>query len=104
MSSTYKIRLMFEWGGGCIWCDNDAVREKFECGPIEELLPIPESLKSELADMTAWHDKALNWNDPSSPRLWTKDEEEKFDNAVKSIKERLETELGSEYEVTYKYL
>lgn len=30
MQMLYKVRLMFEWGGGCIWCGNDAALERFD--------------------------------------------------------------------------
>lgn len=39
MGPQFIVRLMFEWGGGCLWGGNDAARATFDVGPIEERLP-----------------------------------------------------------------
>ncbi|MBI1492718.1 hypothetical protein [Halocynthiibacter styelae] len=48
---TYKLKLMFEWGGGCLWCDDDNARNEFDVGPIEDKLPISQSTKEKLSDL-----------------------------------------------------
>ncbi|MPT17790.1 MAG: hypothetical protein E2579_08535 [Pseudomonas sp.] len=40
MSEVFRIRLMFEWGGGSLWCGNEAALKQFDVGPIEEILPL----------------------------------------------------------------
>ncbi|WGO99471.1 hypothetical protein QFX18_05270 [Saccharophagus degradans] len=61
----YKLKLMFEWGGGIIWCDNDAAREVYEVGAIEEKLPLSKNLLEELENLSKIHDGALDWSNPS---------------------------------------
>lgn len=95
---------MFEWGGGCIWCGNDAALEKFDVGPIEDVLPLSEAIKSELQAMTEWHDKALDWRYPPDPSPWSEEEFNRFDVAANAIKSKLELELGPEFEVAYERL
>lgn len=104
MAAIYKVRLMFEWGGGCIWCGNEQATEKFNVGPIESVLPLSESMRIELSDLSAWHDKALNWAYPPDPSPWSKKEFQQFDLAALKAKVKLEKELGTEFEVVYEPL
>ncbi|AME27194.1 hypothetical protein AXG89_27550 (plasmid) [Burkholderia sp. PAMC 26561] len=52
MIENYRLRLMFEWGGGCIWAGDDAARDKYAVGPIEDSLPLADATRKKLADMT----------------------------------------------------
>ncbi|SFC48657.1 hypothetical protein SAMN05421848_1599 [Kushneria avicenniae] len=97
----YRVRLMFEWGGGCIWCGNDAARERFSVGSIEENLPLSEATLQKLHALTAWHDKALNWDYPPDPSPWSQEEFRAFETAAHDMRSRLQTELGPEFEVVY---
>jgi hypothetical protein len=40
MGARFAVPLMLEWGGGCLWGGNDAARERFDVGPIEDVLPL----------------------------------------------------------------
>ena len=46
MTEKYRLRLMFEWGGGCIWVGDDATRSAYGVGPIEESLPLADETRS----------------------------------------------------------
>ena len=92
---------MFEWGGGCIWCGNEATIKKFDIGPIEDLLPLSQGIRTELANLSAWHDKALDWDCPTDPSPWSVGEFQRFHLAVQNILIRLAKELGADYEIVY---
>jgi hypothetical protein len=104
MSQRYQIRLMFEWGGGSLWCGNDAARERFDVGPVEDILPICERTRNTLIELSALHDTSLNWEYPPDPGPWTKEEDEIFEEKARELLSALREELGPEYEVVYKKL
>lgn len=101
MSPVYRLRLMFEWGGGCLWCANDAAREKFDVGSIEDALPLSASTQKELQELSAWHDQALDWTNPAGASLWGQDDFDRFDLAAQEMKSKLEVELGPQFEIAY---
>jgi hypothetical protein len=95
---------MYEWGGGCLWCGNDAARESFGVGNIEDKLPLSTQTRRRLQELSAWHDQSLNWDYPPDPGPWTAEEYERFDEAAREILEQIRSELGSEFEVVYEQL
>jgi hypothetical protein len=97
----YRLRLMFEWGGGCLWCGDDATRARFGVGPVEERLPLSQDTRERLAKLSARHDTALNWDDPPAPSPWTAEENAAFDAAAQELLERISAELGSDFIVIY---
>ncbi|HEX7239628.1 MAG TPA: hypothetical protein VF263_05155 [Longimicrobiaceae bacterium] len=101
MEPKYGVRLMFEWGGGVLWCGDDAARERFGVGPIEDLLPLSTSTRGRLEELSAWHDGALDWDDPAGPNPWRPEEVERFGRAVHEVLEVVRRELGAEFEVVY---
>lgn len=100
----YKLKLMFEWGGGTIWCVNDAAREKYDVGSIEERLPLSKEILQELQNLTDLHDGALNWDYPPDPSPWSKQQFENFESRALEMLDKLKAELGAEYEIQYKVL
>lgn len=99
--SMYKLKLMFEWGGGTIWGDNRAAKELYDVGPIEEKLPLSKSVLEALESLSRVHDGALDWEDPCGSSPWSKLEFERFDKSALRILNTIEGELGGEYEVRY---
>ena len=100
----YSIGLMFVWGGGCLWCRNDAARAAFDVGPVEDVLPISDKVRERLNELSEWHDTELNWDYPPDPGPWSQEEYERFDTAALELLSSIQEELGPEYEVTYKRL
>lgn len=98
---TYDLRLMFEWGGGYLWCDNDAARAAFDVGSIEDRLPLSESLRKKLDDLSRLHDVALNWEYPPDPGPWSREEYAAFEDAVCQVLPLLREELGADFSVRY---
>jgi len=101
MAARFVLRLMFAWGGGCLWCGNDAAREAFGVGPVEDRLPLSQSTQQRLAELSAWHDGALDWEYPSDPSPWSPEEQERFERAAAEALAVVRSELGPEFEVVY---
>lgn len=101
MPPRYELRLMFEWGGGCLWCGNDAARDAFDVGDIEGRLPLSAETRRRLEELSVWHDTALDRDDPAGPGPWTADESARFDRAAAEVLERIRAELGPEFVIEY---
>jgi hypothetical protein len=100
----YVIRLLFEWGGGCLWCGNEAARRTFGVGPVEDRLPLTPNTRCELQRLSAWHDGALDWNHPPHPGPWSDAEHQRFEKAASEVLAVIRAELGSDFEVVYQVL
>jgi hypothetical protein len=95
---------MFEWGGGTLWCGNDAARDRFDVGPVEDRLPLSPEARRRLDELSRWHDQSLNREYPPDPGPWTADEEARFDQAAEELRAAIQSELGAEFEVVYEPL
>ena len=101
MTAKYQLRLMFEWSGGCLWCGNDAARDRFDVGPIEDVLPLSETTRSRLQELAVRHDTALDWDNPTGPSPWSAEERAQFESAAEEALALVQSQLGDEFEVTY---
>ncbi|HEX2201703.1 MAG TPA: hypothetical protein VHG91_00320 [Longimicrobium sp.] len=97
----FRLRLMFEWRGGCLWPGNAAARDAFDVDYVEDRLPLSGETRQRLEELSVWHDTALDWDDPGGPSPWTPDEEARFERAAAEILERVRAELGPEFQVDY---
>jgi hypothetical protein len=98
----YHLRLMFEWGGGCLWCGNDAALRAFDVGHVEDQLALSDETRARLEALSTWHDTSLDWDDPAGPGPWTPGEYEDFEKAAGEVLARIRAELGSEFRVEYR--
>jgi hypothetical protein len=101
MSGAFRIRLMFEWGGGSLWCGNDAALKEFDVGPVEHKLPLSKVMFERLNLLSQWHDTALNWDCPLDPGPWSPDEYVRFEAEALVFLSELQAELGPEFEIVY---
>jgi hypothetical protein len=92
---------MFEWRGGTLWADDEATRERFDVGPIENLLGLPPELLERLEALSVWHDTALDWDNPGGPSLWSDAEWARFREAAEAIRADVERALGPATQVRY---
>ena len=99
-----RLRLMFEWGGGFLWCGNQAARERFEVGPVENRLPLPDALRARLEALGEWHEGALNRDDPGGPGFWDAEEDARFDAAAEELRQALADALGPDFQIDYEPL
>jgi len=95
---------MFEWGGGALWCGNEAALAEFSVGSIEERLPLSAATLERLGEMTRWHDTALAWGSPTDPSPWDAVESREFDDAAEALLAVIQEELGAGFEVVYERL
>jgi len=103
-TARYRIRLMFEWGGGSLWCGNDAARARFDVGAIEDRLPLSPRTLGRLDELGRWHDQSLNREYPPDPGPWTAEEAARFDRAAEELRAAIQAELGPEFDVEYEPL
>jgi len=101
MAGRYQLKLLFEWRGGTLWCDSDASLDRFGVGPVEGRVQLSAATRRELERLSAWHDKALDWDDPRAPSPWSKEERNRFEDAAARVLETLRDELGPDFEVRY---
>ena len=104
MIEQFGLRLMFEWGGGCIWAGDDTTRSAYGVCPIEDLLPLADETRRTLAEMTAWHDLSLNWEYPPDPGPWDAREYERFEATATAMRDCLQQELGDCFAIVYERL
>ena len=97
----FEVRLMFDWGGACLWGMNAAAKEKYGYAEIERVLPITPEISDKLAKLSKWHDEALNWANPAGPSPWTKNDFTNFESAALSLLQVLQDELGDQFHVWY---
>ncbi|MBD5144940.1 MAG: hypothetical protein HDT21_03355 [Ruminococcus sp.] len=98
----YVIRFFFEYGcvGDCLWCGNDAARDKFDVDPIEfDKLNLSEKLKAALTQLSDEFQSSLDWEYPPYPSPWTKEHWENFNSRTNDVYDRLVSELGSNFEI-----
>jgi hypothetical protein len=104
MTPIYRVRLMFEWGGGCLWSGNEAALEAFDVGDIEDRLPLSDETRRRLDELSVWHDTSLDWDDPAGPGPWSADEYERFNRAAAEVLEIIRAELGADFQVDCTWL
>ena len=100
---THILRLWFEWGADtAFWPANDVAREHFGIGHFDvDKLPLTEQTRTEVREMAAWHDKALNWEYPPDPGPWREDECARFNSAVRALYDKSAHELGVDYQLIF---
>ena len=98
------LKLMFEWGGGCLWCVDRACSDRLGVGSVEDVLPLSDETRARLDELTAWHDESLDWAYPPDPGPWTDEESARFEAAAEEMLARLRAELGDAYEIVYRQL
>jgi len=109
--ATYVLRDIFDWGTGCIWAGNDAARDTFGLGPLDQeveleegKLELPLPLRPETLErarhLGGWHDGAMNWEDPTAGAgPWRQEECDRFNAAARDLLATIRSELGSDFEI-----
>jgi hypothetical protein len=95
------LRLMFDWGGGCLWCAGAPTLKALGVGPVEKTLPLPQAPRDRLDAFSARHDTALNWLSPADPGPWAARDHARFDAAARALLADLTQALGPEYDLRY---
>lgn len=92
-----KLKLMADYQCYPLWLNSDD-----EVGNIDpNILPISNILKDELNIWSDKYDETLNLDDPLNSGFVNPEEETAFKEKGKHLRELLQMELGSDYEVIY---
>lgn len=92
-----KIKLMADYECYPLWIDSEN-----EVGNIDpDSLLISDSLKNELNKWSDDYDKTLNSDNPLESGFKTINEEIAFKEKGKCLQEKLQIELGNNYDVIY---
>lgn len=92
---TKALAFFFDAGSGvCLWAKNDEARSVYDYAVDHAGLPVDEATRAELDRLIAWHDGALDMNDPGRGCIWTEEESARFDSAAQSLLQRLRTQLA----------
>ena len=86
-----ELRFSFDYGGFCLWANDGAIEPN--------ALPISQELIDEINSLCDEFDTSLDWEYPPDPSPWTKEEWYDFFKRSKLIYEKLEKELGADYEL-----
>ncbi len=105
----FKFDYWFEWGCDedycpCLWASDDYTKQIYnhDDSAIDiHQLPISDELIKFLCQLGIEHDKALDWEYPPNPLIWTKDEEDLFYKKSREGYKRLVEELGENYSIKY---
>jgi hypothetical protein len=98
----FEVRLMFEWGGPCLWGMNEATKSSWGgYSGLETILPLSDSTKAKLTELTNIHDEALDWTDPGGPSPWSNADFDRFEKEALAILAVIQTELGPDFRVWY---
>jgi hypothetical protein len=103
ISPEYALRFFVEWGGGCLWPNNDAAHREFGSGPLDKpdtRLPLTPETVRRCGEVAAWHDTSLNLAYPSEPSPWRQPACDRFNEAVRYLLATVRGELGDRFEVT----
>jgi len=98
----YVLKYWFEWGGTCLWSDNDAAKEEFGYAVDEQTLPLSQKLKDLLRYLQAYHDTMMDMdNAPEDSPWWSEGDSIMFNTKKKFAYEQLCKELGADFKVLY---
>ncbi len=96
----YKLRYSFDFGSGiCLWCMNDAARERFGYPVASSAIPISQTLQKRIEFLVSWHDTFLDWDDVPESSRWSDREADQFRAAAQEVLHLLQEELGSDFSV-----
>ncbi|MBN1123089.1 MAG: hypothetical protein JXJ17_18595 [Anaerolineae bacterium] len=99
MADRYVIRIWFEWGGACLWPDEEVDKARFGYPIDPDRLPLTETTKAKAIELGRWHDTRLNWSIPTAPFLWKQAECERFNREYQEFLAALISELGDDFEI-----
>ena len=100
MSTQYSLRYFSDWGGPCLWANNDAARSRFGIGGVNfDDLPVSDATKRSAEELVAWHVQSLNKDYPPDPSPWRQEECDRFNHASQQLLHTVRNELGADYDV-----
>ncbi len=106
MQPRYRLRFFFDYGSGiCFWTSNEQARARFGGYPVEaEALPLTQATAELIAELIAWYDRSLDWDHPSYPSPWRREEWDRFNRSVRDLLDTVGQELGDSFEIVNEYV
>lgn len=99
MTTKYKFRFFFEYGGGCLWSADANTESKFGYPVRLEKLRLSKETLAKLERLEAQFQTSLNWNYPPDPSPWRQQECNAFNFEVERLVTEVIQELGPDYEI-----
>lgn len=98
--ATYELRYFFEYGSGiCLWSSNEAARIRFGY-PVElDDLNLPPSVKDLAFELMQRFDVSLDWDNPSEPSVWARQDRDRFAAESQTLLQRLSEHLGEDFRI-----
>lgn len=98
-NSLYKIRFWFDFGGVCLWSQNEVTKEKFGYAIDLNSLGISKQLIEKIDELQNEFSNYIDWSDPTSPTKWTTRRKNNFLIRTAEVIDELRVELGNMFEV-----
>lgn len=99
LNSLYKIRFWFDFGGVCLWSQNEVTKEKFGYAVDLNSLGISKQLIEKIDKLQNEFSNYIDWSDPTSPTKWTISRKNDFLIRTTEVIDELQVELGDMFEV-----
>lgn len=95
----YKLRFFFEFGGYCLWADDERTTKKFGYAIPCDALPISKELIQELTYLEKEFQTSLDWEYPPNPSPWSEEQRQIFEKRTKKAYEKLVIELRECFDI-----
>ena len=98
----YILKFMFDYGANynCLWTVNEAAMERFGTGSLDiNCFPLSSDTKAKIGKLCEEFQTILNWDEPQSGLIWSKEQKEKFRIKAFAVYNQVVAELGDEFEV-----
>lgn len=99
MTAKYRLRLRFEYGGGCLWGIDPPAQEAFGNPADPYRLPISAKTRQLIERLETRFESSLNWDYPPDPGPWRQPECDRFNSDTLLLFDRLRQELGENFEL-----
>lgn len=95
----YQLGFWFEHCGPCLWGMNAEAKKVYGYAIRPCDLSLSKELMQELDALENEYHTYLNWDSPSDPSPWTEAHKRDFLHRAMIAYNKLQVELGSEYEI-----
>lgn len=93
-----SLRFFFEYGvDTALWPDDVNSPLGYPCD--SRRLPFGQETRSHIDRLAEWYQSSLDWDDPSAPSPWTRQECESFNAQAEALLSRIRSELPANWAV-----
>lgn len=102
MENKYRTRYFFEYGGGCLWSDNENDWDKYGNPINPERLPLSKETLTLIEKLEEQFQTSLNWDEPNGKSPWTDREWSQFNEQALVLFNCIKYELRDDFELINK--